>query len=78
MRKTKVQRGQAILEYILLVVMLAVTLAVVIRNTNRTIYRYWTGLANVIALPCPDCTAPQAAPDLTGDEGDTGGGGAVN
>lgn len=55
--------GQAILEYILLVVMLAVTMAVVIRNTNRTIYRFWTGLARVVALPCPDCDAP-AAPDL--------------
>lgn len=59
------QKGQAILEYLLLIVMLAVTLAVVIRNTNRTIYQYWTGLANVVALPCPDCSAPGAAPDIT-------------
>jgi Flp pilus assembly pilin Flp len=56
-------RGQAILEYILLVVMLAVTVAVVIRNTNLTIYRYWTGLARQVALPCPDCVSP-AAPDM--------------
>lgn len=62
------RKGQAILEYLLLIVMLAVTLAVVIRNTNRTIYRYWTGLANVVSLPCPDCTAPGAAPDITDGE----------
>jgi hypothetical protein len=46
-----------------MVVMLAVTMAVVIRNTNRTIYRYWTGLARVVALPCPDCDLG-APPDL--------------
>ncbi len=55
--------GQAVIEYVLLVVMLAVTFAVVIRNTNRTIYRFWTGLANVIALPCPDCPSPVKPPD---------------
>lgn len=56
-------RGQAILEYILMVVMLAVTVAVVIRNSNRTIYSFWTGLARQIAIPCPECTSP-AAPEL--------------
>lgn len=55
--------GQAILEYLLMVIMLAVTVAVVIRNTNRTIYQFWTGLARQIAAPCPECTSP-AAPDL--------------
>jgi Flp pilus assembly pilin Flp len=58
-----VNRGQAVLEYILLVIMLAVTMAVVIRNTNRTVYRLWTGLARQIAAPCPDCTVP-AGPDF--------------
>jgi hypothetical protein len=43
-----------------MVVMLAVTIAVVIRNTNRTIYQFWTGLARQIATPCPDCTSPAA------------------
>ena len=62
-RRTKHNRGQAILEYVLLVVMLSVTMAVVIRNTNRTFYRFWTGLARVISLPCPDCASP-APPDL--------------
>lgn len=46
-----------------MVIMLAVTVAVVIRNSNRTIYLFWTGLARQIAIPCPDCTAP-AAPDI--------------
>lgn len=63
MKSRRRQGGQAILEYILLVVMLAVTMAVVIRNTNLTIYRFWTGLARMIALPCPDCDSP-APPDL--------------
>jgi Flp pilus assembly pilin Flp len=57
------RKGQAILEYILMVIMLAVTVAVVIRNSNRTIYLFWTGLARQIAIPCPDCTSP-AAPDI--------------
>lgn len=51
-----------------MVVMLAVTMAVVIRNTNRTIYRYWTGLANVVSLGCPDCAAPETPPDITEGE----------
>lgn len=53
-------KGQAILEYLLLVVMLAVTIAVVIRNTNRTIYGIWTGLARQVASPCVDCQTKQA------------------
>lgn len=57
-------KGQAILEYLLLVVMIAVTVAVVVRNTNQTIYRYWTGMANVVSLPCPDCTSAVPAPDI--------------
>lgn len=68
MRGKRKSRGQAILEYLLLVVMLAVTLAVVIRNTNRTIYRYWTGLANVVALGCVDCRTGAPAPDVDGGQ----------
>ncbi len=48
--------GQAILEYILMVVMLAVTMAVIIRSSNQNIYCLWTGLARQIAAPCPECT----------------------
>ena len=48
-------RGQAIIEYILLVLMLAVTFAVVIRNTNLQIYRFWTGLTSQVAAPCVNC-----------------------
>lgn len=55
-------RGQAILEYLLMVIMLAVTIAVVIRNTNSTIYQFWTGLARQIASPCPDCVTPAPPP----------------
>ncbi len=62
------RKGQAILEYLLLIVMLAVTMAVVIRNTNRTIYRYWTGVANVVSLACPDCKTNTPAPDITDGE----------
>jgi len=55
--KPRKSRGQAILEYLLMVVMLAVTIAVVIRNTNRTIYNFWTGLALQVSTGCPDCSA---------------------
>lgn len=58
------KQGQAVLEYILLVVMISVTVAVVIRNTNRTIYTFWTGLANQVARPCPDCQSPKNPPDI--------------
>lgn len=58
------RKAQAIIEYILLVVMIAVTVAVVIRNTNRTIYRYWTGLANVVANGCHRCVNDPQPPDL--------------
>ncbi len=61
MRRKK--NGQAVVEYLLLVVMISVTVAVGIRNLNRTIYQIWTGLARQIALPCPDCKA-KAAPDF--------------
>jgi len=53
-------KGQAILEYILMVVMLAVTIAVVIRNSNLNLYCFWTGLVRVIATPCPHCKSPAA------------------
>lgn len=59
----KKNKGQAILEYILMVIMLAVTVAVTFRNSTRTIYRLWSGLALQISLPCPDCTGTNA-PDL--------------
>ena len=51
--------GQAVLEYILMVIMLAVTMAIVIRGTNRNIYCLWTGLARQIAAPCPNCTTAE-------------------
>lgn len=63
MRRSQRTKGQAIIEYILMVVMLAVTMAVVIRNTNRTIYQLWTGLARQVSRGCADCTTPEA-PDF--------------
>lgn len=57
------RKGQAIIEYILMVIMLAVTMAVVIRNTNRTIYQLWTGLVRQVARGCADCTVEQG-PDF--------------
>ncbi|MFM8315769.1 MAG: hypothetical protein ACKOA8_15930 [Deltaproteobacteria bacterium] len=59
----KKNKGQAIVEYIMLVVMIAVTIAVAIRNTNLQIYLMWTGLARQVAKPCANCDAP-AAPDI--------------
>ena len=55
--------GQAVLEYILLIVMIAVTMAVTIRASNINIYRFWTGLARMVAMPCPECVS-DAPPDL--------------
>ncbi|MEZ4750000.1 MAG: hypothetical protein R3B54_05060 [Bdellovibrionota bacterium] len=60
MRKRSHSRGQAVLEYILMVVMLAVTVAVIIRNSNLKIYNFWTGLARQVASPCASCTKPDA------------------
>ena len=61
----KRRNGQAVIEYILLVVMISVTVAVIIRNTNVTIYRYWTGLARQVAAPCADCST-DTPPDIAG------------
>lgn len=57
MRSTRRKRGQAILEYILMTLMIAVTIAVTIRNTNRGIFSLWTFMALGVALPCADCKA---------------------
>lgn len=63
MQRKQHTKGQALLEYILLVLMLSITMAVTIRKTNRTIYFFWTGLARSVASPCAGCTAPPP-PDL--------------
>lgn len=60
----KKNKGQAIIEYMLLVLMIAVTVAVAIRNVNLQIYFLWTGLARQVARPCATCEVP-AAPDVT-------------
>jgi len=62
-RNRKRTRGQAIIEYILMVIMLAVTMAVVIRNSSLTVYRLWTGLVRQVASGCIDCTYPDG-PDF--------------
>ncbi|NBX68606.1 MAG: hypothetical protein EBR01_06560 [Proteobacteria bacterium] len=56
----KRNKGQAVVEYILLIVMIAVTVAVAIRNINFEIYQIWSGLARSVARPCPRCTVPPA------------------
>lgn len=56
-------KGQAILEYILLIVMVATVVAVAIRNLNINIYRLWTGLTRQVSAPCVDCAVPDA-PDF--------------
>lgn len=60
MRRRKQRSGQAILEYILLVVMLAVTVAAAIRASNLKIYLFWTGLARQVASPCASCSKQPA------------------
>ena len=66
----KHRSGQAILEYLLVVVMVAVIMAAVIRSSNRTLYRYWTGLARQVSSPCVDCRVKEA-PDLEGKDLET-------
>lgn len=74
------RKGQTLLEYILLVLMIAVTVAIIIRNASRTIYFYWTGLARSVASPCPDCQTPPGPdlPDGFDPSQDAGGGKAGN
>jgi len=55
-------KGQAVLEYILLVAMISIVIAMTIRNTTRTIYQYWTGIAVQVAIPCADCSTGPAPP----------------
>lgn len=58
------KKGQAVIEYVLLVVMISVTVAVIIRNTTSKIYGLWTGLTSVIASGCVDCPPPVRPPPL--------------
>ena len=58
------QRGQTLLEYILLVVVVAFIVAVIIRNSNLNILRLWTALGMTVAKPCPTCENPQPPPNL--------------
>lgn len=60
------KKGQTLIEYILLVLMIAVTVAVLIRNTNVFILGLWTGLANRVARPCANCENPQNPPNVGG------------
>lgn len=57
------QKGQAVIEYLLVIVVISVIIAVIIRNSNQFIYRFWTGLTRQVSSPCADCEAP-SAPDL--------------
>jgi len=58
------QRGQTLLEYILLVVVVAFIVAVIIRNSNLNILKFWTALGMTIAKPCPTCENPQPPPKV--------------
>ncbi len=40
--------------------MIAVTIAVTVRASNVTIFQFWTGLARIVQMPCPDCTTAPA------------------
>lgn len=62
--RRSVAKGQTLIEYILLVLMVSLTVAVILRNTNLTILQFWTGLANRVAKPCPTCESPQAPPKI--------------
>jgi Flp pilus assembly pilin Flp len=62
-KKKANKKGQAVIEYIMLVVMIAVTIAVAIRNTNVQIYLLWTSLARQVAKPCATCDTA-SAPDI--------------
>lgn len=59
--RQKWKQGQAIVEYLLLVLMVSITIAVTIRNTNRTIYNIWTALVRQVALPSSEANG-KAAP----------------
>jgi len=56
------KKGQTLVEYILLVLVISVTVAVIIRNSNGRILELWTALASAIARPCANCADPQPPP----------------
>ena len=53
------RKGQAILEYILMIVMISIVVAIAIRNTNETLYNYWSALTQQVSAPCPNCDTDQ-------------------
>ncbi|MBI4404199.1 MAG: hypothetical protein HY537_08560 [Deltaproteobacteria bacterium] len=63
MARIRKNGGQAIIEYVLMVIMVAVVIAITIRSSNTTLYQYWTGLTRQVASPCARCETPPA-PDL--------------
>ena len=63
MRKVKVelynQSGQAIVEYILTVLIAISVVTVISAGFKGTVIRLWQGMAREIAAPCPSCVKDQ-------------------
>ena len=49
--------GQALVEYILLLVVTVAILGLMKSSLKNVTVRFWTALAKRVAAPCPDCNA---------------------
>lgn len=49
------QSGQAVVEYILMLLVAMGLMAVISRGMKKTLQVFWKGLSSEIAAPCPGC-----------------------
>ncbi|MEK7690577.1 MAG: hypothetical protein AAB425_06120 [Bdellovibrionota bacterium] len=59
MKKLEVdQKGQAVVEYVLSLLMAMAVLGIIATGFRRTLIALWVGLAKDVAAPCPGCPPP--------------------
>ncbi|MGE4231984.1 MAG: hypothetical protein AB7F43_01525 [Bacteriovoracia bacterium] len=63
-QKRRFSRGQALVEYVLAVALIAGVFSVINISTNKFVGNLWKTMAKEIAAGCPDC---EASPQITGN-----------
>jgi hypothetical protein len=56
------QSGQAVVEYILMLLVAMGLMAVISRGMKKTLGIFWKGLSSEIAAPCPGCPPREDTP----------------
>ncbi len=56
------QSGQAVVEYILMLLVAMGLMAVISKGMKKTLGLFWKGLSSEIAAPCPGCPPREETP----------------